>query len=275
MNDFMGLMVAPLTVCLVLVGLHAYMGIHVLARGVIFVDLALAQIAALGATVALLAGFTLEGNAAAYGFSLLFALLGAGLFALTRTRCEGIPQEAIIGITYVIASAASILAVDRAPHGAEHIKELLVGSILWVTWPTIASIAAVYMGLGLFHWVFRRRFLQITLDTEQARLDGISLRLWDFIFYASFGLMITLSVPIAGVLLVFSFLIVPAVSGALFSNRVGPQLFIGWGVGVAVSVIGCGLSYQLDLPIGATVVCSFGLVILILASARLVLRRER
>lgn len=273
MSDFMSLMVAPFAACLVLVGLHAYMGIHVLARGVIFVDLALAQIAALGATVALLAGFTLEGSAA-YGFSLLFALLGAGLFALTRTRRERIPQEAIIGITYVVASAASILAVDRAPHGAEHIKGLLVGSILWVTWPTIARIVAVYMGLGLFHWVFRRRFLQITLDTERARLEGISLRLWDFIFYASFGLMITLSVPIAGVLLVFCFLIVPAVSGALFSNRIGPQLFIGWGIGVAVSVIGCGLSYRLDLPTGATVVCTFGLVLLILASVRVVLRRE-
>ncbi len=265
MSDFMSLMVAPFAACLVLVGLHAYMGIHVLARGVIFVDLALAQLVALGATVALLAGFTLEGNAA-YGFSLLFAL--------TRTRRERIPQEAIIGITYVVASAASILAVDRAPHGAEHIKGLLVGSILWVTWPTIARIVAVYMGLGLFHWVFRRRFLQITLDTERARLEGISLRLWDFIFYASFGLMITLSVPIAGVLLVFSFLIVPAVSGALFSNRIGPQLFIGWGIGVAVSVIGCGLSYRLDLPTGATVVCTFGLVLLILASARVVLRGE-
>ncbi len=273
MSDFLSLMATPFVAGLVLLGLHAYMGTHVLGRGVIFVDLALAQLVALGATVALLAGFTLEGNAA-YGFSLLFALLGAGLFALTRTRRERIPQEAIIGITYVVASAASILAVDRAPHGAEHIKGLLVGSILWVTWPTIARIVAVYMGLGLFHWVFRRRFLQITLDTERARLEGISLRLWDFIFYASFGLMITLSVPIAGVLLVFSFLIVPAVSGALFSNRIGPQLFIGWGIGVAVSVIGCGLSYRLDLPTGATVVCTFGLVLLILASARVVLRGE-
>lgn len=273
MSEFLSLMATPFVACLVLVGLHAYMGTHVLGRGVIFVDLALAQLAALGATVALLAGYTLEGRAA-YGFALLFALLGAGLFALTRTRRERIPQEAIIGITYVVASAASILAVDRAPHGAEHIKGLLVGSILWVTWPEIGRIAAVYTGLGLFHWVFRRRFLQISFDTEQARLEGVSLRLWDFIFYASFGMMITLSVPVAGVLLAFSFLIVPAVCGALFSDQTRSQLFVGWGIGLAVSVVGCGLSYWLDLPTGATVVCTFGLVLLILASARVVLRRE-
>jgi zinc/manganese transport system permease protein len=250
------------------------MGHHVLARGIIFVDLALAQLAALGATVALLAGYTLEGGAA-YGFSLLFALLGAGLFALTRTRHERMPQEAIIGITFVVASAASILAVDRAPHGAEHIKGLLVGSILWVTWPTIARTAVVYAGLGVFHWVLRKRFLQLSLDPEQVRREGHSLRLWDFIFYVSFGVMITLSVPIAGVLLVFCFLIVPAVCGVLFSNRTGPQLFIGWGIGLAVSMVGCVLSYRLDLPTGAAVVCTFGLVLLILASARAVLRRGR
>lgn len=274
MSDFLSLMMAPFVACLVLVGLHAYIGIHVLARGVIFVDLALAQFAALGATVALLAGYALEGGVA-YGVSLLFALLGAGLFALIRTRREHIPQEAIIGITFVVASAASILAVDQAPYGAEHIKGLLVGSILWVTWPTIALIAAAYAALGLFHWVFRRRFLQISLNPEQAWQEGISMRLWDFIFYASFGLMITLSVPIAGVLLVFSFLIVPAVSGALFSNRTGPQLLIGWGIGLAVSMAGCGLSYGLDLPTGATVVCTFGLVLLLLSLSQALLRTHR
>ncbi len=272
MSDFLSLMAAPFVGCLVLVGLHAYMGIHVLARGVIFVDLAIAQLAALGATVALLVGYTLEGKAA-YGFSLLFVLLGAGFFALIRTRHERISQEAIIGITFVVASAASILAVDRAPHGAEHIKGLLVGSILWVTWPTIARTAAVYMGIGFLHWIFRRRLLQISRDPERAQREGVSLRLWDFVFYASFGVMIVLSVPIAGVLLVFSFLIVPAVCGALFSNRTRAQLFVGWGIGLAGSMVGCGLSYQLDLPTGATVVCTFGLVLLILAATRIILRK--
>jgi zinc/manganese transport system permease protein len=265
--DFFIFMTAPFVACLALVGIHTYLGIHVLTRGVIFIDLALAQISALGAAVAVLLGYELD-STSAYCFSLLFTFVGAAIFSLTRVHHDHIPQEAIIGIIYAVAAAAVILVMDRSPHGAEHIKSLLVGSILFVTWPYVITTAAIYSGINLFHWLFREQFLLISLDPEKARGQGLSLRLWDFLFYASFGLVITVSVQLAGVLLVFSFLIVPAVGGVLFSNRLGVRLALGWLIGVVVSIIGCSLSYGFNLPTGATVVCTFGIALVTAAIAR-------
>ena len=271
MNDFLIFMAAPFAACLVLVGIHAYLGIHVLAREVIFVDLSLAQIAALGTTLAFLAGYSLESRTA-YFFSLGATLLGAGVFGLTRMRHGRVSQEAIIGIVYAVSAAAGVLVIDRAPHGAEHLKHMLVGSILWVTWPEVLKTAAIYAVVGIFHWIFRKRFLTISFDEEEAARRAWSIRTWDFLFYASFGFVITSSVPIAGVLLVFAFLIVPAVCATLFADRVGVRLVIGWGIGFVVSALGCSLSYAADLPTGATVVCVFGLVLLLLVSLRTGLR---
>jgi len=160
------------------------------------------------------------------------------------------------------------LAIDRAPHGAEHIKQMFVGAILWVTWADVAKIAGIYFLVGIFHWVFRNRFLSLSFDGDRAVHEGWSIRGWDFLFYASFGIVITQSVQIAGVLLVFSFLIVPAVCAVLFTQHIGKRLAIGWGVGFAVSVLGCSLSYFWDLPTGATIVCMFGAVLLLLALVR-------
>ena len=274
MHDFIVLMAAPFAACLVVVGIHTYLGLHILKRGVIFVDLALAQMAALGSTLAFLTGYDLE-SPAAYFFALSTTVLGAAIFSLTRMRRGEISQEAIIGIVYVVAAAAGILVLDRAPHGAEHLKTLLVGSILWVTWPLVLKVAGIYLVIGLFHWVFRERFLVISFDEEEAARRGWSVRLWDFLFYASFGLVITSSVQIAGVLLVFSFLIVPAVCATLLSRRIDWRLAIGWLIGFAVSALGCTLSYLVDLPTGATVVCTFGLVLLLLGAGYAPLRSRR
>lgn len=265
--DFLTLMAAPFAACLILVGIHAYLGIHVLARGVIFVDLALAQISALGATIAVLLGYELE-STQAYLFSLLFTVGGAAIFSLTRVRHERISQEAVIGIAYAVAAAAVILVMDRAPHGAEHIKSLLVGSILFVTWTKVIQTAVIYGLVGLFHWFFRKYFLRISFEPETVRQEGLSLRLWDFLFYVSFGFVVTSSVQIAGVLLVFSFLIVPAVSSILFADRLPIRLALGWSIGAGVSIFGCVLSYVLNTPTGATIVCSFGIVLALLAVAR-------
>jgi zinc/manganese transport system permease protein len=254
-----------------LVGIHAYLGIHVLRRGVIFVDLALAQMAALGATLAVFFGHE-QGTAAAYAFALGATFLGAGIFSVVRMRRTRIPQEAIIGIVYAVSAAAGILAMDRAPHGAEQLKSMLVGSILWVTWPTVLRTAAIYAVVGLLHWFFRERFLLISRDEKAAASRGVHVRAWDFLFYATFGFVITISVPIAGVLLVFSFLIVPAVCGTLFSTSVAGELAVGWTVGFVASALGCLLSYATDLPTGATVVCTFGLVLVVLSLAALVAR---
>ncbi len=264
MTDFFSIMAAPFVACLVMVGIHAYLGLHVLAREVIFVDLSLAQIAALGGTLSFLAGYDLN-STTAYLCSLCATFLGAAVFAFTRTHRGRVPQEAIIGIVYAVSAAAGILAIDRAPHGTEHIKQMLVGSILWVTWPDIAKIAIIYILVGLFHWIYRNRFLTISFNEPLAIQNGWAIRTWDFLFYASFGFVITSSVQIAGVLLVFSFLIIPTVCAALLANRIGTRLFIGWGVGFFVSTLGCTLSYFLDLPTGAAIVCLFGLTLLFVA----------
>lgn len=261
---------------LVIAGIHAYLGVHVVERGVIFVDLSLAQIAAFGATIALLmpwSGGDPHGNAA-YWTSLAFTFIGAAIFATIRSRRARIPQEAIIGISYAVASAATILALSKSTSEGEHLKDMLVGNILAVSWPEVWQTAALYAAIGAFHCVFRRRFLAISLDPERAEADGISLRLWDFLFYASFGFVVTRSVAIAGVLLVFCYLIVPSVAAMLYSDRIGPRLAIGWAMGAVVSALGVYLSLRLDLPTGATIVCTFALVLVIMAAVRPLIQRS-
>jgi zinc/manganese transport system permease protein len=218
--------------------------------------------AALGSSVAILAGSQPD-SSTAFLYALGFTTLGAAVFALTRTTTRGaVPQEAIIGIVYVMASAAAILVADRTPRGGEAIKDILVGSLLWVTWPTIARLAAVYALIGIFHWVLRRRFLTISFEPEIALARGWRIRWWDFLFYLSFGIVITFSVPIAGVLLVFSFLVVPAAVAFQFTRRQGTLALISWLAGALASSIGLWVSFHYDLPTGPVIVCVFGLVLL-------------
>src|SRR4051794_13797788 len=251
----------PFMASLILTGIHAYLGVHVVERGVIFVDLALAQIAALGATVAILAGMDPHGLGA-YWLSLAFTFVGAAVFAFARTRRGHIPQEAFIGIAYAVASAAAILAMSKATGETEHLKDMLVGNILAVSRYDVFKTALLYGVVGIFHYIFRRRFLLISTDPEQAEAKGISIRFWDFLFYASFGFVVTSSVAIAGVLLVFCYLIVPSVGAMLFSDKVGRRLAIGWTMGTLVSALGVYFSVLLDLPTGATIVCTFGAVLI-------------
>src|SRR5438445_3646174 len=266
---------APFVASLILTGIHAYLGVHVVERGVIFVDLSLAQIAALGATIALLLPIT-GGDPHApitYWVSLAFTFLGALVFSTIRTHRARIPQEAIIGICYAVASAAAILAMSKATSESEHLKDMLVGNILAVSWPEVGKTAALYGAVGLFHYVFRHRFLTISMDPKRAEREGISIRLWDFLFYASFGFVVTSSVAIAGVLLVFCYLIVPSVAAMIYADDIGRRLAIGWSMGSIVSALGVYLSLKLDLPTGATIVCTFGLVLLLMAAVRPLVQR--
>ena len=222
------LWLAPLVACMLIVAVHSYLGIHVLAREVIFVDLSLAQVAALGSTVAIFAGAEPD-SALSFVYALGFTTVGAAMFALTRTgHGKGrVPQEAIIGIVYVVASAAALLVADKSPRGGEAIKDILVGSLLWVGWPAIGRLAVVYAAVGLFHWFLRRRFLTISFESAQAEASGWKLRWWDFWFYLSFGIVITFSVPIVGVLLVFSFLVVPAAIAFQFTRHGACRILLG------------------------------------------------
>jgi len=253
----------PFVASLILTGIHAYLGVHVVERGVIFVDLALAQIAALGATIAILLGMSPHGQGA-YFLSLGFTFLGAGIFSVARTRRGHIPQEAFIGIAYAVASATAILVMSKATGETEHLKDMLVGNILAVSRAEVARTALLYGAIGLFHYFFRKKFLLISTNPAQAEASGMSIRLWDFLFYASFGFVVTSSVAIAGVLLVFCYLIVPSVGAMLFADKIGRRLAIGWTMGTLVSALGVYFSVLLDLPTGATIVCTFGGVLILM-----------
>ena len=274
-SAMLAFLAAPFVASLILTGIHAYLGVHVVERGVIFVDLSLAQIAALGAAIAILLPIT-GGDPHApvvYWISLGFTFIGAVVFSTIRGHRARIPQEAIIGICYAVASAAAILAMSKATSESEHLKDMLVGNILAVSWSEVAQTAGLYGAIGVFHYIFRKKFLAISLDHEKAAAQGLSVRFWDFLFYASFGFVVTSSVAIAGVLLVFCYLIVPSVAAMLYADTVGRRLAIGWTMGTIVSAIGVYLSLVLDLPTGATIVCTFGIVLALMAAVRPLIRR--
>jgi zinc/manganese transport system permease protein len=220
----------------------------------------MAQIAALGATAAFLFGYETD-TWQSYGGALSATLVGAVVLALTRSRQRRVSQEAVIGVVYAVSSAGAVLLADRAAHGAEQVRGMLVGNLLAVGPLEVSKVAVLYALVGLMHWLCRRPFFLISTDPDGAYAAGWRVRLWDFLFYASFGVVVASSVRIAGVLLVFSYLIVPALAGVTLGGSVVSRLLIGWGFGTVVSVIGMIASAALDLPTGATVVCAFGLTL--------------
>ncbi len=268
MTEYIEFLLWPFLACVVLVGIHVYFGLHVIKRGIIFVDLSLAQVAALGTTLAFLLGFSLDGEIA-YLFSLGFALIGGTIFALTRDVEGKVPQEAIIGIVYAVSSAAAILATSHAPEGAEHIKYTLIGSLLTVTPAVVLKTAGVYAAVGIFHYLARKPFL--TLSFRDGNPPPRKL-LWEFLFYATFGVVVTSSVKITGVLVVFIFLVVPSVFAALLTESIGKRLWLGWLFGLVGSVLGLILSFILDTPPGATIVFVYGVLLLLFAGIRNFLR---
>jgi zinc/manganese transport system permease protein len=259
--DLVAILWAPFLMCLVLTGIHAYLGVHVLAREVVFVDIAMAQIAALGATAAFLVGHDTE-TWQSYAYALAATIVGAVVLALSRSRRRHVSQEAVIGFVYAVSSAAAVLVADRAAHGAEQVRGMLVGNLLAVGPLEVAKVAGLYALVGALHWLCRRPFFLISTDPDAAYAEGWRVRLWDFVFYASFGVVVASSVRVAGVLLVFSYLIVPALAGVTLGGSILARLLIGWGFGTLVSVLGMIASAALDLPTGATIVCAFGIILL-------------
>lgn len=251
MTDALQFLAAPFFMCLILVGIHCYLGLHVLARGVIFVDLALAQVAALGTTTAYLVGFD-HHDFQAYLFALTFTILAAGYLAIANRYKRRVSQEALIGVLYAFASAGVVLLIDRMSHGAEHLKYILSGQLLWVTWGDLGRTLLIYVPVSLVHLIFRRKLLE-------ASFSGGGSVIWDFLFYALFAFVITSSVHIAGVLLVFAFLVVPAIISSLFFESILKRLVFGWIIGLVLSVVGLAASYVWDLPSGSTLVLLFTL----------------
>jgi zinc/manganese transport system permease protein len=262
----------PLAACLVLPPLLVYLGLHVVRREVIFVDLALAQVATLGTCVALLAGYHFD-DRATFWISLGVTFLGAAFFSWSRgSRKHHVPQEAVIGITFVVAAAGVILLLSRVAGGKEELEHLLTGDILNVTRAEVVQRAAVFVALALFYGAFHRRFALISSDPEQAEAEGLRVRLWDFLFYAAFALVVVSFVRVAGVLLTFAYLIVPAVCGVMLAQRWLGRLLVGWAVAASASLIGLWASYQLDLPTGAAIVVACGLLLAIVSLVAIVRR---
>jgi len=319
MNQLIDVLIVPFLTCLVIAALHCYMGLHVIRRGVIFVDLALAQCAALGAAVALaltpiiwadehsghghgsgvepaaefltvdaladelaleeedlvLDPTETEGESTgsvaheeeharfAYFMSLAFSLLGAMVLSFARFRDDRVPHEAIIGIIFVVSAALSVLILSKAPHGHDKMESMLVGSILFVNWPQLYDMLGLYLVLGALHLLFRRRFITISAGVAEAERAGLNVKLWDCVFFATFALMVTQSVGIAGVFVVFSYLIIPAACGAILGNSFRSQLLISWLVALLTTVFGLAFSALADMPTGSSLVSSFGLALLV------------
>jgi zinc/manganese transport system permease protein len=256
----------PLAACLLFPPLLVYLGLHVVKREVIFVDLALAQVATLGTCVALLMGYHFD-DRITFWISLAVTFVGAAFFSWSRSTEKGpVPQEAIIGITFVVAAAGVILLLSRVAGGKEELEHLLTGDILNATKEDIGQRTLVFAVLGAFYAAFHRRFVLISSDPEKAFAEGIRVRLWDFLFYAAFALVVVSFVRLGGVLLTFAYLIVPAVCGTMLATQWMKRLAIGWGVAAAASLLGLWASYQMDLPTGAAIVCTSGLLLAIVGA---------
>lgn len=262
MLEALQIMTWPLIACLLLPGLLVYLGLHIVQREIIFVDLALAQVAALGACVGILLHYE-PSSWQSYVLSLGFTVIGAGIFTFTRTKSHRVPQEALIGIVYVVTAALGILLLSRSPEGNEELRRTLIGEVLLVTPSQVLRTFALYVAIAIVHFVFRKKFLMISFAPEQAAVAGISIRWWDFVFYALFGWVVTSFVQIGGVLLVFSYLIVPAVCANFLAESLGAKLVVGWLAATLASGAGLYGSYELDLPTGAAIVCTLGVALLL------------
>ncbi|MDD5678877.1 MAG: iron chelate uptake ABC transporter family permease subunit [Kiritimatiellae bacterium] len=267
MSEAFQIMLWPFLACLLLPGILVYLGLHIVRREIIFVDLALAQVAAMGICLAILLGHDAHAWQTT-AWSAAFTLVGAGVLTLTRPSGRRVPQEALIGIVYVVAAAASFLLLSRSPEGNEELRRTLVGEILLVRPDEVLRTFALFVAVGAVHFVFRRPFLLLSFNPDRGRSEGLRLWFWDFLFYALFGVVVTSFVRMGGVFLAFSFLIIPAVCANLFAKSLRTQLAVGWAVATLSSIVGLVASYRLDLPTGAAVVCALGLSLLLTGIGR-------
>jgi len=260
--EALSFLIWPFLACLLLILIHAYFGIHILERGIIFVDLALAQFIGIGIALSFVFG-----EEKSQLFSILFAFLGAVILAFSKKAARYVNIEAFIGVLYIFSISAAILILDRSPHGMEEFKTILNGNIIWVTPREILSTFIVYASVGALHLFLRRQFLALTFE-------GKGSFLMEFLFFASFAIVLVKSVKIAGILQVFSFLVIPALIGRLFFRKQTSILMIGWLVGVLASMGGIYLSFRLDLPTAPLIVAGLAIIFFALLACKAVFMRR-
>jgi zinc/manganese transport system permease protein len=241
-----------------------YFGVHVLERGIIFVDLALSQFIGLGIALSFLVGHE---SSDTYSFSLLFALIGASILSFSKKISKIVYIEAFIGVLYIFSFATSLLILDRTPHGLEEFKNILNGNILWVSGKDVLFMFMLYFFVGAFHFLFRKRFLSLSYE-------GHGKFIWEFLFFLSFALILVISVKIAGIFQVFAFLILPALIGRLYTNSTFKILSGGWAIGLIATLFGITLSYLVDLPTSPVVVASLSLTFMVLLTIKFISQRQ-
>ena len=255
----------PLLACILFVLINTYFGVHVLERGIIFVDLALAQFIGLGIALSYLLG---HDPADVYIYSFLFAVVGASILSLSKYISKLVYIEAFIGVLYIFSFATSILVLDRTPHGLEEFKNILNGNILWVNGQDVLIMFLIFSVIGIFHFLFRKKFIALSYE-------GHGTFLWEFLFFITFAMVLVSSVRIAGILQVFAFLIVPALIGRLYTRKPSRVLYTGWGIGITATIIGITISYISDLPTSAVLVSSLSVTFMALLALKFVTQRRK
>ena len=263
----------PITASVILAGLLSFFGNHILSRGIIFIDIAIAQIAALGTMIGLLLGLA-EQSALVQVLSYIFTLGIISLFALTKFRDQRIPQEAIIGIIYCVGLGLASLFAEKIPGGSNFITKTITGNILWVTWKQMWPLVFLLLVVVLIHSFFGKHFIKISSEPNGYPFSPKRLRMYELLFYVSFGLVIVKSVQIGGIFLVFILLIAPSTAATLFTNTWKTRFIWSWIIGIIGSVIGMYLSYSLNISNGPAIVCLLGIIVFILAFIVLARRHQ-
>ncbi|NQU85887.1 MAG: metal ABC transporter permease [Mariniphaga sp.] len=271
--EILEFMFIPFTACILLISSNVYFGIHVLKREIIFIDIALAQIAALGGTIAMvISDITSDSHAghdhgedsvSSFIFSVLFCTIAAFIFSLLKSKKIKIPLEALIGIAYAVATTAAVIILDKSAGSDVHIHDMLTGALLWVGWDQVVKLAIVVGLVGLFHVIFRKKFFKLSDNYHKTETGLKNKGLWDFLFYFSFGIVIVQAVSVGGIITVFAFLIIPASISALYATQWYSRIFIGLGIGAVVTLLGLYFSWELDVPCSPVIIMFLGVVLLI------------
>ena len=262
---------APITVSILLAGMLSYFGNHILTRGIIFIDIALAQIAALGTMIGLLVGFA-DGSAAVQIISLIFTLAIISIFALTKFEKQIIPQEAIIGIIYGLGLGIAMLLAEKIPGGSNYITKTITGNILWVTWGDVISVAILFIIVAILHLFLRKQFIKISESKENLPFSIQKVRIYELIFYITFGIVVVKAVPIGGIFMIFVLLIAPTAMATLFTQKWLNRFIWSWIIGIIGSFIGIYISYQLNISNGPAIVCLLGISVFVLAFVKIAMQ---
>ena len=260
----------PVLSCILIVLINVYFGIHVIKREIIFIDIALAQIAAFGGVIGGLlisdhsAGHEHgEGGLLSYILSVAFIFFASLMFSVLKNKKISIPLEAIIGMSFAVATTLTVIILDKAAGGDVHVHDMLIGSLLWVSGKQVIRLAVVVGLVSIFHIIFRKKFMKLTDTFDDASSSISKPGVWDFLFYFSFGLVVIEAVNIAGILTVFAFLIIPASLSVIIARSWTWKIISGWITGITAAVAGIILSVKMDIPSPPVIIILLGIFLVV------------